>query len=129
MIHDGLATRQLRDLVDRVVAHRHVDERQSRGAALSAQVAPRARERAHLGLRFVDEDLGLHAAPPEEPLQLEGVVADRVAVRERRHDLIGYAKALAHATGLRPRQRTGSARSYRPANSSCVGNSSRSKSA
>ena len=96
VVDDGLAARELRDLVDGVVAHRHVEERQPGAAALAPQVAPRAGERAHLGFRLVDEDLGLHAAPPEEPLQLERVVADRVAVCQRRHDLVGDAEPLAH---------------------------------
>ena len=58
---------------------------------LGPQVAPRPRERENLGLASSTK-MSDCTALPEEALQLERVVADRIAVRERRHELVGSAK-------------------------------------
>ena len=87
VVDDRLPLRQLGDLAQHVVAHRVVDE-QERVLRKAFEVAPVAHQRAHLGLGLPGEQIGAHVRRPEQALQLERVVADGIAVRDDRMELM-----------------------------------------
>src|SRR2546429_8627701 len=70
------------------------------------EILPVADKRADLGLRFPREQIAADARRPEHPLQLERVVADRVAVGDDRMELMREAQPF-DAGGHSPRTRPG----------------------
>src|SRR5687768_276834 len=74
-----------------------MDEEQPVTPPYELEVVPRARERAHLGLRLGREEVAAHPRRPEDSLQLEAVVADGVAVRDHRVELVRKPERLRHS--------------------------------
>jgi hypothetical protein len=62
----------------------------------SLEVVVIAHKRANLGLRFPCKELAPDARGPEGPLQLEAVVADRIAISDYRIELMCETKGLPH---------------------------------
>src|SRR5439155_720868 len=101
---DDVVDRLLReDLPDREDRRALVSER-ARDLGIRHDVAlevlPVANQRADFGLRLPHKEIAAHARRPEHALQLEAVVADRVAVRDDRMELVGEMKPLHDAMRL-----------------------------
>ena len=75
----------------RLGAERKMMEQQVVGMAEIDQLAIVARQRLEPVVRGLDEDLRLVAGAPQHALDAEHFVADRVAVAERREDLVDRA--------------------------------------
>ena len=96
VVDDRLADRELSDVGDDIVAHRVMNQKQPVAAGDALEVLPVAHQPADLGLGLPGEQIAAHARRPKHPLQLERVVANRVAVRDDGVELVREAKTFAH---------------------------------
>src|SRR5437867_4206368 len=82
VVDDRFPRRRCEDLGHGVGTDRVMDEEKPVATRDEREVVPRACERAHLRLRFRSEQVTPYAARPEDPLQLEAIVADGIATRD-----------------------------------------------